>query len=357
MMRLTYPPTITHPLGIMSAPTTSSRLTGTQWLICVIASIGFAFDIYELLMLPLVAPDALKEFGIKPGSDDFNRWISILFYVPAIVGGLIAAGVGALLSLPLLRLNGIWVAIATLAFAFPPGRYCWNRSRDCCSAGFDFASSNGVNVDTRYVFLIALPPSFTSRSSYMFAWAVMKSGYHCASLIARSSAARPSGSPVKFSPLTPLSFIAATYGAKVMVAEEYRVGGTCVIRGCVPKKFFVYASAFPEEFADAGGYGWTVGERDFDWPTLIANKDKEIARLEGLYRANLERAGLLQEGSRSSQRFLFKFPAGQADAAHEEDQQRQDDREEGMGVAQRVEGEVAFFAHGVITAAISDQRM
>lgn len=72
-----------------TAPAASSRLTSTQWLICIIASIGFAFDIYELLMLPLIAPDALKEFGIKPGSDDFNRWIAILFYVPAIVGGLV----------------------------------------------------------------------------------------------------------------------------------------------------------------------------------------------------------------------------------------------------------------------------
>ena len=56
------------------------------------------------------------------------------------------------------------------------------------------------------------------------------------------------------------------------------VGGTCVIRGCVPKKLFVYASQFPEHFEDAVGYGWTV-EASFDWPTLIANKDREIARL------------------------------------------------------------------------------
>ena len=72
-----------------TSATPSSSLTATQWLICFIAAIGFAFDIYELLMLPLVAPDALREFGIKPGSDDFNKWIAILFYVPAIVGGLI----------------------------------------------------------------------------------------------------------------------------------------------------------------------------------------------------------------------------------------------------------------------------
>src|SRR5687767_15563820 len=74
--------------------------------------------------------------------------------------------------------------------------------------------------------------------------------------------------------------IAAGYGAKVAVAEEYRVGGTCVIRGCVPKKLLVYASRFSHEFEDAAGYGWTVGGPVFDWRTLIANKDKEIARLE-----------------------------------------------------------------------------
>ncbi len=74
--------------------------------------------------------------------------------------------------------------------------------------------------------------------------------------------------------------IAASHGARVTVAEEYRVGGTCVIRGCVPKKLLVYASRFADEFHDAAGYGWTVGEPVFDWPTLIANKDLEIDRLE-----------------------------------------------------------------------------
>jgi glutathione reductase (NADPH) len=84
---------------------------------------------------------------------------------------------------------------------------------------------------------------------------------------------------------------AAEAGARVAVAEADRVGGTCVIRGCVPKKLLVYASQFREAFEDSVGFGWTVGETSFDWPTLIANKDAEIARLEGLYRANLERAG------------------------------------------------------------------
>jgi glutathione reductase (NADPH) len=86
--------------------------------------------------------------------------------------------------------------------------------------------------------------------------------------------------------------IAAGYGAKVMVAEEYRVGGTCVIRGCVPKKLLVYASRFSDEFEDAAGFGWSVAPARFDWATLIRNKDAEIARLEQVYRTNLGRAGV-----------------------------------------------------------------
>ncbi len=86
--------------------------------------------------------------------------------------------------------------------------------------------------------------------------------------------------------------IAAGHGARVMVAEEYRVGGTCVIRGCVPKKLMVYASRFAEDFEDAAGFGWTVSEPHFDWATLIRNKDREIDRLEGIYRTNLEKAGV-----------------------------------------------------------------
>src|SRR5215213_8363162 len=84
--------------------------------------------------------------------------------------------------------------------------------------------------------------------------------------------------------------IAAGYGARVILAEEYRVGGTCVIRGCVPKKLLVYASRFGGDFEKAAGYGWTSAEPTFDWATLIANKDTEIARLEAAYTANLERA-------------------------------------------------------------------
>ena len=86
--------------------------------------------------------------------------------------------------------------------------------------------------------------------------------------------------------------IAAGHGARVMLAEEYRVGGTCVIRGCVPKKLLVYASRFSGEFEKATGYGWTSGKPSFDWPTLIANKDREIARLEAAYTANLARANV-----------------------------------------------------------------
>src|SRR5260370_3775656 len=77
--------------------------------------------------------------------------------------------------------------------------------------------------------------------------------------------------------------IASDYGARVMIAEEYRVGGTCVIRGCVPKKLLVYASRFAEEFEDAAGYGWSVGEPVFHWATLTAHNDRDIARLEAAY--------------------------------------------------------------------------
>jgi glutathione reductase (NADPH) len=85
--------------------------------------------------------------------------------------------------------------------------------------------------------------------------------------------------------------IAARHGAKVVVAEEYRVGGTCVIRGCVPKKLFVQASKFAEDFEDAVGFGWTSESVSFDWATLIANKDKEIDRLNRAYIRNLEASG------------------------------------------------------------------
>ncbi|MEO0681889.1 MAG: glutathione-disulfide reductase [Pseudomonadota bacterium] len=86
--------------------------------------------------------------------------------------------------------------------------------------------------------------------------------------------------------------MSAKHGAKVAIAEEFRFGGTCVIRGCVPKKLMVYASGFSEAFEDAAGFGWTVGETAFDWSRLIAAKDAEITRLEGLYARNLDLAGV-----------------------------------------------------------------
>ena len=85
--------------------------------------------------------------------------------------------------------------------------------------------------------------------------------------------------------------MAAGTGARVVIAEEYRVGGTCVIRGCVPKKLFVQASHFRQEFADAKGFGWSVEGAAFDWPALRDNVQREVARLSGIYAANLDRAG------------------------------------------------------------------
>jgi glutathione reductase (NADPH) len=83
--------------------------------------------------------------------------------------------------------------------------------------------------------------------------------------------------------------IAASHGARAMIAEEYRVGGTCVIRGCVPKKLLVYAARFADDFEDAVAFGWQVGEPKFEWSHLIANKDREVARLEAAYATTLER--------------------------------------------------------------------
>ncbi|HLZ74788.1 glutathione-disulfide reductase [Phenylobacterium sp.] len=85
---------------------------------------------------------------------------------------------------------------------------------------------------------------------------------------------------------------AASYGATVGICEDSRVGGTCVIRGCVPKKLLVYGAHFAEDFADAAGYGWTVGETKFDWPTLIANKNRETDRLNGIYKKLLSDSGV-----------------------------------------------------------------
>lgn len=93
--------------------------------------------------------------------------------------------------------------------------------------------------------------------------------------------------------------IASLHGAHVGLAEEYRYGGTCVIRGCVPKKLLVYASHFPEVFEDAKGFGWSVGETSFNWRTMIDRKDTEIDRLDEIYRSNLDRAGVHLHKSRA----------------------------------------------------------
>ena len=87
--------------------------------------------------------------------------------------------------------------------------------------------------------------------------------------------------------------MSASYGARVGMAEEFRLGGTCVIRGCVPKKLFVYASHFSENFEESQGFGWSgAGKAQFDWDTLRDNKDKEIDRLEGIYGNLLNNAGV-----------------------------------------------------------------
>ena len=106
--------------------------------------------------------------------------------------------------------------------------------------------------------------------------------------------------------------IAAKHGAKVVVAEEYRVGGTCVIRGCVPKKLLVYASKFAEEFEDAVGFGWTSQKVSFDWWQLIENKNKEIDRLNKAYIRNLESSGaeLIQERATLLDRHTVQLASG-----------------------------------------------
>ncbi len=88
------------------------------------------------------------------------------------------------------------------------------------------------------------------------------------------------------------SRVAASYGARVAVAESGRFGGTCVNVGCIPKKLFSYAAHFREDFEVAKSFGWTVGEPRLDWRTLVANKDREIARLNGVYEGMLDRAGV-----------------------------------------------------------------
>ncbi|MGH7771140.1 MAG: glutathione-disulfide reductase [Candidatus Binatia bacterium] len=87
------------------------------------------------------------------------------------------------------------------------------------------------------------------------------------------------------------SRVSASYGAKVAIAEERYLGGTCVNVGCIPKKLLVYAAHFSEDFEDAAGFGWSVGKRRFDWTKLISNKNAEIERLNLVYQKLLEDAG------------------------------------------------------------------
>lgn len=86
--------------------------------------------------------------------------------------------------------------------------------------------------------------------------------------------------------------MSANYGARVIIAEKYRVGGTCVIRGCIPKKLLSYASAFAEKNRIAEDFGWLINDTKFDWNKLISNKDKEISRLSGIYSNNLIKSGV-----------------------------------------------------------------
>src|SRR5690348_12327823 len=88
------------------------------------------------------------------------------------------------------------------------------------------------------------------------------------------------------------SRMAASYGARVAVAEERRLGGTCVNVGCIPKKLMVYASHAAEELEQAAGFGWNTGECTFDWRAFVERKDAEIARLNGVYERMLVSAGV-----------------------------------------------------------------
>ena len=91
---------------------------------------------------------------------------------------------------------------------------------------------------------------------------------------------------------TRASRLAAQFGARVAVAEESRVGGTCVLRGCVPKKLLIYGAHFTDDFEDAAGFGWTVAEREFDWGQLVTAKNNELDRLNGVYLRILRENGV-----------------------------------------------------------------
>ncbi|WP_186116067.1 glutathione-disulfide reductase [Burkholderia gladioli] len=97
-----------------------------------------------------------------------------------------------------------------------------------------------------------------------------------------------------------LARISASLGARVGIAEVEQIGGTCVLRGCIPKKLLVYASHFPDDVEDAAGYGWRFGEGEFSWPTLIAAKDREINRLSAIYIKLLNDAGVSMHEGRAT---------------------------------------------------------
>ncbi len=107
--------------------------------------------------------------------------------------------------------------------------------------------------------------------------------------------------------------IASQHGARVMLAESSRIGGTCVIRGCVPKKLMVLASRFADSFADAAAFGWTVSDPQFSWPRLVAAVHAEVARLEGIYTTNLHAADVQTIADHAS---LEPAEAGRAAGVH-----------------------------------------
>lgn len=97
-----------------------------------------------------------------------------------------------------------------------------------------------------------------------------------------------------------LARMSASYGARVGIAEEEQIGGTCVLRGCIPKKLLVYASHYPHEVEDAKGFGWTFGAGSLDWPALIAAKDREINRLSDIYINLLRQSGVEMHAGRAT---------------------------------------------------------
>ncbi|MGA2411299.1 MAG: FAD-dependent oxidoreductase, partial [Candidatus Binataceae bacterium] len=114
------------------------------------------------------------------------------------------------------------------------------------------------------------------------------------------------------------SRVAARLGARVAIAEERYLGGTCVNAGCIPKKLLVYASEFSEAFSDSAGFGWTLGERHFDWKKLIINKDAEIARLNLVYENLLVSSGvkILRDRARIVDPHTIAIGGGQVTAKY-----------------------------------------